>query len=101
MINYGTKNDRDGMFYNIFPSILQVQMCGYEPDEIWILNFKEDDKGEYWSFQDTGEDTFHLIFPHKVLFDVCFAYGVDAEVEAGRGRIVHLKITKSKSLEVK
>ncbi|KKK76388.1 hypothetical protein LCGC14_2864160, partial [marine sediment metagenome] len=48
---------------------------------------------------DTDEDDFHLIFPHKVLFDVCFAYGPEAEVEAGRGRIVHLKITKLQILK--
>ena len=95
MLNYGSKSERDGRFYNIFPSTLLVGICGYDEDEMWAIVFEEDDDGDYWSFQDVGEETFHLIFPHKVLFDLCFAYGVDAEVKAGKGRIVHLKVVKA------
>lgn len=92
MINYGIKKDLDGMFYNIFPSVLQVKMCGYDLDEIWTLKFEEDVNGKYWAFQDTGEDIFNMIYPHKVLFDICFLYGPNVEVEAGKGRIVRLKL---------
>ena len=96
MINYGAKNKRDGMFYNIFPAIKLVEMCGYSSDEIWEIEFEEVDDGEYWSFQDTGETNFHLIYPHKALFDICFAYGVQAEIDKGKGRIARLKIKNSK-----
>lgn len=95
MINYASKSKRDGRFYDIFPSVFPVKMCGYDEDEIWVLNLEEDTDGDYWSFQDTGEDTFHLIHPHKFLFDMCFPYGPDAEVEDGKGRIVRLKVAKA------
>lgn len=95
MINFGSKSERDGRFYNIFPSVFQVKMCGYDKDEIWVLNFEEDADGDYWSFQDNDEYSFHLIHPNKVLFDMCFAYGPDAEVKAGRGRIVRLNLVKA------
>ena len=98
MINYGVKNEQDGMFYNIYPSIFAATMCGYEHHEISEIEFVEDVNGEYWSFQDTGKDTFHLIYPHKILFNICFPYGPDIEVEKGNGRIVRLKIKNSKIL---
>ena len=101
MIRFASKNERDGKFYNIFPSPLQVKMCGYNEDEIWAVDFEEDANGEYWAFQYTGTDDFHMIFPHKVLFDVCFAYGVEAEVETGKGRVVHLKVVKAVLLNAK
>ena len=101
IIKYASKNERDGRFYNIFPSVLQVKMCGYSEDEIWEVTLEEDADGDYWSFQYTGNDDFHLIFPHKVLFNVCFAYGVDAEIKAGKGRIAHLKIVKTVLLNSK
>ncbi len=92
MINYGVKNDRDGHYYNIFSSSFATKMCGYDESEIDAILFEEDEDGQYWSFQDTGEEDYHLIFPHEVLFNICFAYGVKAEVDSGRGRIVHLSI---------
>ena len=98
MLNYGTKSDRDGMFYDIFKTAFVVEMCGYTEDEIWAIVFEEAPDGEYWSFQDTGEDDYHLIFPHEILFNVCFPYGVQVEVDAGRGRVVRLRVVKSISL---
>lgn len=92
MIKFASKSDRDGRFYNVFPTVLQVKMCGYDEDEIWVVTFEEDTAGDYWSFQYTDKDDFHLIFPHQILFNMCFAYGVAAEVKAGKGRIVHLKV---------
>lgn len=95
MIKFASKSGRDGRFYNIFPSMIQLKMCGIDEDEVWVVEFEEDVDGDYWSFQDTDEEDFHLIFPHKVLFDICFAYGVEAEIKAGKGRIAHLKVVKA------
>ncbi len=95
MINFGTVNDRDGMFYNIFKTTLQVRVCGYDDDEIYAIKFEESPDGEYWAWQDTGESEFHLIYPHEILFIICFPYGVQAEVDAGRGRVVRLKVKKA------
>ena len=67
-------------------------MCGYSDDNIRAITFEESPDGEYWAWQDTGETDFHMIFPHKVLFDICFAYGVQVEVDAGKGRVVRLNV---------
>ena len=37
-----------------------------------------------------------LIYPREVLFRVCFPYGVEVEVAAGRGRVVRLAVTETK-----
>lgn len=99
MVNYGAKSDKDGMFYNIFPAPSLVEMCGYSSDEIWRIEFEETDDGEYWSFQDTGDTDFHLIYPHKTLFDICFAYGVQVEIDKGKGRIARLKVKNATKLD--
>lgn len=95
MINYGSMNDRDGMFYHIFETLVQIKMCGYSYGEIHVIKFEESPDGEYWAWRATGETDFHMIYPHEILFNICFAYGVQAEVDAGKGRVVRLKVKES------
>lgn len=48
----------------------------------------------YYGWQDIDEydKPPSLIWPHWSQFHICFAYGPEAEVERGRGRIVQLQI---------
>ena len=57
---------------------------------------KEDKKGEYYGWIDKGRTDPEMIWQGKNLFEICFAYGSNAEVEAGRGEVVRLKIEKTK-----
>lgn len=48
----------------------------------WLDNPERDRAVEYPEF----------IFHRRLFFDMCFAYGPEAEVAAGRGRIVQLRV---------
>lgn len=52
----------------------------------------ETEDGPYWGYIFTGKDTPCMIHGAESLFRMCFAYGPDAEVERGHGRIVRLQI---------
>mgnify|MGYP003394149107 CR=1 FL=1 len=59
----------------------------------------EDPDGPYWGWLDDPDgghwkpnDYPEFIWHEKMAFDMCFAYGPEAEVKAGKGRIVRLRI---------
>jgi hypothetical protein len=92
--------DKKGHFDNIHESRMQVRMCGGEP--IVALTVEEDpdqnaaDDVPYWGWEDVDKPgTFCMIFHHRKLLQVCFAYGIEAAVEAGKGRPVHLLVTEN------
>jgi hypothetical protein len=61
---------------------------------------KEDKKGEYYGWIDTNATNPEMIWKRKNIFEMCFTYGSDAEVKAGRGEVIRLSIKKTnKSLD--
>lgn len=50
----------------------------------------------YYGWQPVGDEDARprMIFPHRILFEMCFPYGPQAEAERGRGRIVRLLVEK-------
>ena len=62
-----------------------------------------DPDGLYWGWQEPSthkpSEKPSMIFDHKVLFEICFTYGVEVEVEGNKGRIVKLRITEIKDEE--
>lgn len=64
--------------------------CGPVPVTVTI-----DDGGPYWGWLD-GRGTYpEFIFHRRMLVNMCFTYGPQAEVGAGRGRIVRLTVTET------
>lgn len=89
-------DEREGRydgFSHVFRSKIQVGMCGDAP--IVPVTVTEDPEGPYWGWIATGETAPSMIFRHKVQFEICFPYGVQVEVAAGKGRIVKLKVEKT------
>jgi len=50
----------------------------------------------HWGWMRPTDTQPVMIYPHEVLFRVCFPYGVEAEVAAGKGRVVRLAVTEIK-----
>lgn len=53
-----------------------------------------DPAATHWAWIGAGETKPSLVYPAWPLFSICFPYGVKAEVEAGKGRVVRLAITE-------
>lgn len=50
----------------------------------------------HWGWMRPDDTQPIMIYPREVLFRVCFPYGVQAEVDAGKGRVVRLTVTETK-----
>lgn len=72
--------------------------CHLLSDPIVAVAVEETPDGEeptHWGWVRTGDDAPIMIYPRKSLLEMCFPYGTDAEVEAGRGRVVRLTVTET------
>lgn len=63
--------------------------------EVDVAEVAEDDlAATHWGWMETGSTEPEMIYPRKFLLSMCFHYGVQAEVDAGRGRVVRLAVTE-------
>lgn len=53
-----------------------------------------DPAATHWGWMRAGDDEPVLIYPRRFLLDMCFHYGVQAEVDAGKGRVVRLAVSE-------
>jgi hypothetical protein len=54
----------------------------------------------YWAWLENGADHFIMIQPHESLFEICFAHGSSAEVNAGKGKIYRLAVEKTNPISL-
>jgi hypothetical protein len=76
--------------------IIEV-VCGYAPEdvhEVELRKAKDDEETPYWGWEDTENGKWSMIWPTKVQFEMCFAYGLAAAIKSGRGRPVRLIVTR-------
>ena len=88
----------DDFYTDIYPSELQVMMCG--EGTIYPVIVRESKDGEehtHICWQDTDTDDFCMIFRDIVLLGVCFPYGIKASVEAGQGRVCNVIVELDES----
>jgi hypothetical protein len=52
----------------------------------------EDTDGDFYGWVPTGETVPRMIYGHRIPFNMCFPYGVQAEVNAGHGRVARLTV---------
>lgn len=56
-------------------------------------------QGQYWGWWDYDTEFrkagLSMVYPHRVLFDMCFPYGPEAVVKAGQGEIVNLRLVRA------
>ena len=98
MIKFCNKRLRyqDGIEYytNIFTNEKSVKMCNNSPEKIYKIDVreaKEDEETPYvgWLYPDGN---ISMIFPNRILLEICFPYGTKAETEHGNGRVIRIII---------
>ncbi|ACU71891.1 hypothetical protein Caci_2982 [Catenulispora acidiphila DSM 44928] len=63
--------------------------------EVDVVEVSDDDPtATHWGWMGMDITEPVMIYPREVLFRVCFPYGVQAEVDAGKGRVVRLAVTE-------
>lgn len=74
-----------------------VEMHGVKAPvvEVDVVEVPNDDpRATHWGWMRPADTQPVMIYPREVLFRVCFPYGVEAEVAAGKGRVVRLAVTE-------
>lgn len=67
----------------------------YDPERsVERVTVTEDPAGEYLAWQDTGSDDIALVQQERV-FAFQFMYGVEAEIKAGAGRTIRVRIDRT------
>lgn len=52
----------------------------------------DDPAATHWAWLKAGDREPEMIYPRRVLYEVCFPYGPEAEERAGKGRTVRLAV---------
>jgi len=92
---YAERTDEDEQLTHFFPSTLQVRMCGSGP--LMLARLRIDPEGPHWGWYEShhpynrdrrGHVT--MIYPAKLLVDMCFPGGTAPEIKRGHGQLVRL-----------
>jgi hypothetical protein len=82
---------RDGDWYHIEANQDIAVLYADGSEQVARVKVREAEDGTYYGWQDTGYTGLpEMIWPRRILFEMCFPYGPDAEVKRGRGRIVRM-----------
>ena len=81
---------KDGKWLHIFPSETQVKMCGNE--EVFPVTLEIDrDYGDHHGWLDTN-GRISMVWNNKEALKMCFTYGMNPEIQSGKGIPVVLSI---------
>lgn len=61
-------------------------------DPIVQIELTEDPEGTYWGWLAKDATYPSMVWPKKMLLDICFPYGPDVEQERGKGRVVRMVV---------
>lgn len=79
----------EDVFYAIDQHRRYVEHHGLVPHKVIAT---EDPQGMYWSWIQTDAEWPTMIHGYRPVFSMCFPYGYQAEVDAGKGEVVRLRI---------
>ena len=84
----------NGRKFNNPGSKFYAENCCISDEEIIKVLVELDDNGEYWGWQDLGDNEPHMIWPSEMQLNMCFGSGYQYRVDRKDGRAVRLNITK-------
>jgi hypothetical protein len=67
-----------------------TEAYGVDAEEVTVV--EADTDATHWGWLRTDGDAPTMIQPRRVLFDIQFPYGTDAETAAGKGEVVRLAV---------
>ena len=89
-----TSSDK-GTYYLNFGDKRWVELFHFEEPIVPVL-LTEDENGHYYGWMETGEDKPCMIWPSRIQRDTCFAYGMQAAIDHGKGQPIKLKVEEIK-----
>lgn len=92
---YAAWDERNGGYYkHVGSDPRYTTMHGTPAEDVKTVDVAIDSDGDYYGWQNLDKLTEPpvMIYRHPILFNICFPNGVEAEVKAGRGRAVRLRI---------
>ena len=84
----------DGSFTHVYPSTIQVGMCGVDTKDVVSVSVSEHEDGTHHGWKD--EDGFSMIFESLIQLKICFPYGMQVEIDKGGGTPVVLQVVENK-----
>lgn len=60
--------------------------------EVLVKEMSDGDKSSYWAWWDNDSDRFTMLYYHRDLLSICFPYGIEAEVDRGRGKDYNVSV---------
>ena len=87
-------HEKNGAFYHVYPSKGQVSMCGNKT--IIPLEVVLDENGAYFGWWSYNDDTVSpcMIYDFMPALEMCFPYGIKAEIDVEKGQIVKLSVKR-------
>lgn len=94
----------DGKFYSFMYTPVVASLFGLKETDVFqvkVRDLNEGEVSEYWAWWSTEMKHFvpGMIWPHKGLVEMCFAYGSEVEVKRGRGEVVNVAVERCKDDE--
>lgn len=63
--------------------------------EVDVVEVEDGDPAAtHWGWMRAGKTEPTMVYPRKSLLDMCFHYGMQVEIDAGKGRMVRLVVTE-------
>lgn len=90
-----TRPDDEKFYTHFYPHPKVTKMCGDEPIlKVMTREIQEGEESGYWAWWSYEKDDpgFLFCYPTKALLKMCFAYGMKAGEEAGRGIGINVMI---------
>ena len=90
----GTDHKGKPWLQDFYPNAFCVRICGHK-ENILKVEVVEDDSGKtdsYWGWWDAEKEKFQFVYAAKMLLNMCFAYGMKAEEDRGRGKGMPVRI---------
>lgn len=85
---YASWNDQYKVFEHIYPSKIQLSMCGVRYPSSIELEVSND--GTYYGWYDNSSGEIEMVYKSILAVSICFPYGVKASIDRGEGKLVKL-----------
>ncbi len=81
-------------YRHVYPSIAAVRACSPKGPVHIVTVTVDEERGDQFAWLKTNGEI-SMIWPKRMLLDMCFTYGMEAEEKRGRGRCVRVSVTKA------
>jgi len=99
-----SEREECGFWYNdFFTSAFGTKLCDANLLilEVKVREVKDGDTSSYWGWWNNEEQRFTLVYLTRGILSMCFPYGIQPEVDLGRGQDHNVFIEEVRDLDPK